>query len=103
MDPTDLKEVVKMIKNEEDGPFLSKIIHTQTKTMLLGSNMHVMMQTLENGDRPCLPHLSIMNTYTENIHREQVSCDLGEESNTALVTITRGVMIAQVMGAIAIP
>ena len=31
-----------MIKKEEIEAFLSKIIHTQTKTIFLGSNMHVM-------------------------------------------------------------
>ena len=41
-------------------------MHAQTKTMFLGSNMHMMMQTLEGGDGPCLSNsLSIMNTYTE--------------------------------------
>ena len=34
--------------------------------MFLGSNMHMMIQTLERGDGPCLTYgLSIMNTYTE--------------------------------------
>ena len=46
MDTTDLNEVVKMRKSEEVSPFSSKIIHTQTKTMFLGINMHVMTQTL---------------------------------------------------------
>ena len=34
--------------------------------MLLGNNMHVMMQDLEGGDGPCLPHgLSVIITYTK--------------------------------------
>ena len=66
MGPTDLNEAVKMIKIEEIEAFSSKIIHTQTKTIFLGSNMHVMMQALGGGDGPCLPHsLSVMNTYTK--------------------------------------
>ena len=34
--------------------------------MLLGNNMHVMMQSLKGGDGPHLPHgLSVVNTYSE--------------------------------------
>ena len=52
-----------MIRKEEIDAVLSKIIHIRTKTLFLGSNMHVMMQTLEEGDGPYLPHgLSVMNT-----------------------------------------
>ena len=65
VDPTDLNKVVKMMKREETDTFLSKIIHSQTKTMLLDNTMQVMMQTLM-GDGPCSPHsLSVINTYTE--------------------------------------
>ena len=61
-----MNEIVKMIKSEEVGLFLSKIIHAQTEIMFLGSNKHLMMQTLEDGDRPHLPPgLSVMNIYTE--------------------------------------
>ena len=69
---TDLNEAVKMIKKEEIEAFLSKIIHAQTKAIFLGSNMHMMMQILEGGDGPCLPHsLSVMNTYTEMTTRSK--------------------------------
>ena len=55
-----------MIEREEIDAFLSKIIHGQTKTMLLGNNMCVMIQTLEKGEEPCMPHgLSVVNTYTK--------------------------------------
>ena len=55
MDPTNLNKAVKMMKKEEIDAFASKIIHAQTKTMFLGSNMHVMMQTLEGAmDPACL-------------------------------------------------
>ena len=69
---TDLGEVVKMIKKEEIDAFSSKIIHTQNKTIFLGSNAHVMTQTLEEEDGTCLPHgLSVMNTYTEITSRSK--------------------------------
>ena len=55
-----------MIKREEIDGFSSKIIHGQTKTMLLGNNVHLMMQTQKGGDGPWLSHrLSVINTYTE--------------------------------------
>ena len=66
MDLTDLNEADKIIKKEEIEAFSSKMIHTQTKTISLSSNMHMMMQTLEGGDGTGLPHgLSVINTYTE--------------------------------------
>ena len=66
MELNDLNETVRTLKKEDIDAFLSKIIHTQTKTMFLGSNMHVMMETLKEGDGPCLSHsLGIMNTYTK--------------------------------------
>ena len=67
-DPTDLKEAVKMTKKEEMDAFLSNIIHSQMKTMLLGNNMYVMIQSLKGGDGPPLASgLSVVNTYTEVI------------------------------------
>ena len=63
-----LNEGVKMIRKEEIETFSYKIIHVQTKTILLGSNMHMMTQSLEGPDGLCLPgKLSVMNTYTEMI------------------------------------
>ena len=47
VDPIDLKEAAKMTKKEEIDAFLSKIIHNQIKTMLLGNNMYVMTQALK--------------------------------------------------------
>ena len=70
--PTNLNEAVKMIKKEEIDAFSSKIINAQTKTIFLGSNMHVMTHTLEEGDGPCFPHgMSVMNTYTEMTTRSK--------------------------------
>ena len=66
MSPTHLDQAIKTMRKEEVDAFLSKNIHTQKKTMFLGNNMHMMMQTFEEKDVSCLPHgLSVMNTYTE--------------------------------------
>ena len=68
MDLTNLNEAVRMTKKEEINAFSSRIIHGQTEAMLLGSNMLVMIQALEEGYGPHLPHgLSVMNTYTEMV------------------------------------
>ena len=74
VDLTDLKEAVKTKKEDIDA-FSSKIIHGWTKTMLLGNNMHVMMQSLKWGDGPHLPHsLSVLHTYTKvTTGRKQVA------------------------------
>ena len=66
VDLTNLNEAVKMTKKEEINAYLSKIIHGQTKTMLLRNNMHVMTQSLKGDDVPHLPHsLSVVDIYTE--------------------------------------
>ena len=65
-DLTNLNKAVKTTKKEEINASSSKITHAQMKTMFLSSNMHVMMQTLEEQDGSHLPHgLSVMNTSTE--------------------------------------
>ena len=73
VDPSNLKETVKMTKKEEIDTFLSKIIHSQMKTMLLGNNMYVMTQVLKGDDGTHLPHcLSVVNMYTEVISGKKV-------------------------------
>ena len=63
-----------------------------------------MMYILEDGDRPHLPHgLSIMDTYTEMTTRSKQVVVVVNNLITALVTITRGVKIAQVVTVNAIP
>ena len=53
--PTNLNEVVNTTKKEEIDDFSSKIIHSQTKTLILGNNMHVMTQILRGAmDPTCL-------------------------------------------------
>ena len=71
--------------------------------MFLGSNVHMMMQTLKDGDRPYLPHsLSIMNTYTEMTTGSKSVVVVVKNLTTALITITKGVKITGVMAANAI-
>ena len=68
VDLTYFNEADKMTKSEEVDAFSSKIIHSQTKTLLLGNNMHVMNQFLKGGDGSHLPHIfSVVNTYTKVI------------------------------------
>ena len=50
VDLTNLNEAVKMMRTEDIDAFSSKIIDGQINTMFLGSNMHVMMQTMKGGD-----------------------------------------------------
>ena len=84
-----------MTKKEEIDAFPSKITHTQTKTMFLGSNMHVMMQTLEERDGSCLPHgLNIMNTYTDMATGSKQVAGMMKNLTTAPITISKGVKIA---------
>ena len=68
VDPTNLIKAVKTTKKEEVDAFLSKIIHGQMKTLLLGNSMYIMTQSPKGGDGPHLPYgLSVVNTYTQVI------------------------------------
>ena len=66
--------------------------------MFLGSNMHLMTQSLEGGDMPCFSHgLSVMNTYTKMTTRsKQVSVMVNNLAAT-LITIAKGVKVVQVV------
>ena len=81
-----MNEAAKMTKKEEINAFSSKIIHAQTKTMFLGSNMHMMTQVLEEGDGSYLPHrLSVMNTYTKMATGGKWVVGHGKESNCSSI------------------
>ena len=74
------------------------------KAMFLGSSMHVMMQALEEGTCSHLPHwLSVINTYTEMATGSKRVAVMVKNLTTAPITIAKGVMIAQVTAANAIP
>ena len=104
MDPTDLNEAVRMMKTEEIDTFSSKIIHSQTKTMLLGNNMHVMMQILKGGDQPCLPHgLSVMNTYTEVTTGSKWVAVILKNLMAILIIVDKGIKVTQVVAVNAVP
>ena len=94
MDLTDLNDTVKMI-NEGINAFSSNIIYGQPKTLCLGSNMHVMMQALEEGNASHLPHgLSILNTYAKMTTGNRQVVVVVKNLTAALITITKGVQIA---------
>ena len=97
-DLTDFNKIVKMIQKEEIEFFSSNIIHTQTKTKFLGTNMHVMTQTLEGGDGPYLPNsLSVMNTYTEMATGNKWVTVVVKNLTATLITIAKGVKVTQVV------
>ena len=93
-----------MTKKEEIGAISSKIIHAKTKTMFLGSNLHVMMQVLQQGDGSCLPHeLSIINTYTRMATGSKQVAVMVKNLTATLITIAKGVKIVWVVAVNAIP
>ena len=72
--------------------------------MFLGSNMHVMMQAPEEGNGSDLPHrLSIMNIYTKMATGSKQVAVMGKNLTAALISITKGAKITQVIAANAIP
>ena len=93
-----------MINKEEIDAFSSRIIHVHTKTMFLGRNMHMMMQALEEGDSPSLPHrLSVMTSYPEMATGSKQVAVMVKNLTATLITITKGVKITQVVAANAKP
>ena len=104
VDPTNLDEVVKTTKKEEVDTFLSKIIHSQMKTLLLGNNMYVMTQSLEGGEGPHLPHgLSVENIYTEVISGSKRVMVVVKNLTAIPITIAKGVKVIQVVAVNAVP
>ena len=100
VDPTDLKEAVKMTKKEEIDTFSSKIAHGQMKTMYLGNNMHVMTQSLRGGDGPHLLHsLSVVNTYTWVISGSKWVAIVVKNLTAIPITITKGIKVTQKVAA----
>ena len=104
MDPTNLNEAVKMMKTEEIDAFLSKIIHSLIKIMLLGNNMHVMMQTLKGGDGLDLSSgLSVVNVYTKVSTGSRQVAVIVKNLMAIPITIAKGIKVTQVVAANAVP
>ena len=94
MDLNDFNKAVKMTKKEEIDAFSSKIIHTKTRTIFPGSNMHAMTQALEETHGSHMPHgLNIMNTYTEMATGNKQIVIMVKNLTASLITITKGVKI----------
>ena len=104
MDLTNLSEVVKTTKKEEIDTFSSKFIHGQTKTMLLRNGMHVMMQTLNGGERSHLPHsLRDVNTYTEVTTGSKRVAVIVKNLMAIQITLHKGINVTQVVAPNAVP
>ena len=74
------------------------MIHAQTKTIFLGSSLHVMTQTLEGGDRPCLSYsLSVINTYTKMTTGSKQVAVMVKNLTATLITIAKGIKVTQVV------
>ena len=74
------------------------------KIMLHVSNMYVITQTFKGGDGPHLPHgLSVVNTYTKVISRSKWVAVVVKNLTAILITITKGVKVAQIVAANAVP
>ena len=93
-EPIDLNEAVKTTKWEEVEAFSSKIVHSHTKTVLLGSNIYIMTQAPRRGKEPCLPHgLSVANTYTEMTTGRRCFAVLIKNHTAALIVIGKDVKV----------
>ena len=104
LDLTNLNEALKVIKKEEIDAFSSWIIQARIKTIILGNNMHIMMQTLKRGDGLCLPHgLSVMNTYIQMTTRSNRVAVVVKYLTATLITIAKGIKVTQVVAANAVP
>ena len=73
--------------------------------MLLRNNMHVITQSLREGNGPHLPHtLSVVNTYTKVISgSKQVAVVVKNVTAILMTTIAKDVKVAQVMAVNVVP
>ena len=72
--------------------------------MLLGNNMHKMMQTLMGEDGPCWPHsLSVMNTYTEVTTGSKWVAVIVKNLMDIPITMAKGIKVSQVVPVNAVP
>ena len=66
--------------------------------------MHVMMQTLERGDGPHVPHsLSVMNAYTKMTTGSKWVAVMMKNLTATLITIAKGIQVTQVVAADLVP
>ena len=74
------------------------------KTLLLGSNMHVMTQTLRGGNGPHLPHgLSVVNMYTKVTTGSKQVAVVVKNLMAILITIAKGIKVTQVVAKNIVP
>ena len=60
--------------------------------------MHVMIQTLEGGVGPCLPHdLSVMNTYTQMTTGSKGVAFVVENLTAILISVAKGIKVTKVV------
>ena len=72
--------------------------------MLLGNNMHVMIQSLKGGYGSHLPHgLSAVSTYTKVISGSKKVVVVVKNLMAILITITKGIKIAHVVASNVVP
>ena len=83
---TDLDEAVKTMKWEEIGTFSSKIVHSHTKSVLLGDNMYIMTQAQ-----------SMANTYTEMTTGSRCVAIVFKNQTAVLIIISKGIKVTQVV------
>ena len=66
--------------------------------------MHIMAQSLKGGDGPHLPHgLNVVNVYTKVISGSKWVAVVVKNLTVTLITIAKGVKVAQVIAANVIP
>ena len=74
------------------------------KTLLLGSNTYVIIQSLEGGDGPLLPHsLSVVNTYTEVISGSRWVTMVLKKLTATSITIAKSIKVTSVVAVNAVP
>ena len=103
MNPTDLNGIVKTRNSEKIKGFSSYVIHTQTMTMFPGCNLHVMMHTLCEGDKP-LPHgLAVQNTYTEMMTGNKSVVMMVRNLTATHIILKKNATVAVVVATNAVP
>ena len=103
MDPTNLNKIVKPKRSEKIKGFSSKVIHTQTTTMLMECNLHVMMRTLCEGNKPLLHGLAVQNTYTEMMTGSKSIAEVMKSLNATSIMFKKNTPLARLVAANPVP
>ena len=103
MNPTDLNEIMKTKKSERIKGLSSKVIHTQTMTVFMGYNVHMVTHALYEGNKPLTHGLAVQNTCTEMMTGSKSVAVAVRNLTATPITLKTNAHVARVVAPNAVP